>query len=158
MKTRLSVILVLLLLFLNVYISSIRTRAETDTQTDATKLKDYLKATYSKLQVAESKGANVTLAAQKLDEALQLIDQVKGDQNGSDSVLMSQATSIIDDVDSSIPSLTKDGESRILWTDVSLVSTIIFVAIVCLFVYLYLPRIMWKTWGKYRASWRVRPS
>jgi hypothetical protein len=156
MRSRLFVFLLIIVLFSNTFFLSFRTEAQTDDPTEALKLKDYVKATYFRLQDAERMGANVTLPAQKLDTALQLIDQVEG--NSSDSSLLSQASSIIDNVNSSIPSLIKDGESRTLLTNVWLVSTIAFIAVACAFVYLYLPRMLWSTWAKYRANWRVRPS
>ena len=149
--------IILLVLLSNVCITSIRTEAQTETLSDTLKLKDYLKTTYMKLQDAEKKGANVTLAAQKLDRALQILDQVKGNQSSSDNVLLSQAASIIDDTDKSIPYLIAEGENRALWINIGTVLTMIFVIIVCLLVYLYLPRLIWSTWAKYRANWKVKP-
>ncbi|MGD0329238.1 MAG: hypothetical protein ABSB40_02185 [Nitrososphaeria archaeon] len=156
MRSRLFVFLLIIVLFSNTFFSSFRTEAQTDDSTEALKLKDYVKSTFFRLQDAERMGANVTLPAQELDMALQLIDQAEG--NSSDSSLLSQASSIIENVNSSIPSLIKEGESRTLSTNVSLVSTIAFIAVTCAFVYLYLPRILWSSWAKYRANWRVRPS
>ena len=156
MRTQLILIIVFLILFSNVCILSIKTEAQTDLLTDTTAVRDSLRTTFLKLQDAEKRGANITSAAQKLDRALQLIDQVKNNQNDSDGTLLSQATSLIDEVDSSIPSLTKDGENRMLWNNVALVSTIAFLVILCLFVYLYLPNLMWSLWTRSRSDWKVK--
>lgn len=156
MRNRLFAFLLIVVLFSNTFFLSFGTEAQTDDSTEALELKDYVKTTYFRLQDAERMGANVTLPTQELNRALQLIDQAEG--NSSDSSLLSQASSIIDNVNSRIPSMISEGESRNLSTNVWLAAAIAFIAIACLFVYLYLPRILWSAWAKYRADWSVRSS
>lgn len=103
------------------------------------------------LQSAESRGANVSSQLQSLNQALALI------QEGDPSSL-EQAGSIISAVNATIPQLAAEGEQRQLLSSAGLYSFLISLGVVGVLSYLYLPRLIWRSWAKAKRDWEVAAS
>lgn len=109
---------------------------------------------YSKLVDAEKKGADVRETALKLNRALQLIREAENDPEKKD-ILLSEARALIEDVNSSIPLLIREGERETFWKNVTIGSTGIITVVASVLTYLFGPRIFWEIWLKIRSRWII---
>jgi len=109
---------------------------------------------YSRLAEAEKKGADVREAALKLQKALELIREAEEDPDKRE-VLLSKASTLIDEVNSSIPELIEEGERRIFWRNVMIGSTASLIIVAAVLVYRFGPKIFWETWLRIRSEWIV---
>lgn len=107
-----------------------------------------LEEVFFALQSAESMGANVTSAAHDLNHALALME------SGSEQDLM-EAASIIQQVNSSIPGLTAEGETARRMSTAGLATTLAVLAVAAALVYLFMPRLVWRIWARGRRDWKV---
>lgn len=148
-------LLMILITLIILMISSVKIAYAQKNALDPNKLRNDIKIEYLKLLDVEEKGANITSAAIKLNSALQLIVESNGKDDSSKDALLSQAASIVAEVNSSIPSLINEGSSRTFWGYISLASTIVFVIVASLITYFYLPKMMWNIWFKLRQGWRI---
>lgn len=109
---------------------------------------------YSRLVEAEKRGADVREAALKLQKALELIKEAEKNP-GEREALLSKASMLIDEVNSSIPSLIEEGERRIFWRNVMIGSTASLIVVAAILVYRFGPKIFWETWLRIRSKWVV---
>jgi len=109
---------------------------------------------YSRLAEAEEKSADVREASLKLQKALELIREAEEDPDKKE-VLLSKASMLIDEVNSSIPSLIEEGERRIFWRNVMIGSTASLIVVAAVLVYRFGPKIFWETWLTIRSGWIV---
>ena len=109
---------------------------------------------YSRLADAEKRGADVREAALKLQKALELIREAE-ENPGEGEALLSRASMLIDEVNSSIPSLIEKGERRILWKNAMIGSTASLIVVAAVLVYRFGPKIFWETWLRIRSEWIV---
>lgn len=142
-KIKLIVSLILIMLFVTAH------AAEED------RLISYAREVYLKLADAEEKGADTYEAALKLNKALELI-RTAGEEPENRDILLSQASNLISEVDSEIPTLIAGGQNKILWTNVSMALGAASIGIMAGFVYFYGPRIFWGTWLRLRKNWKVK--
>lgn len=103
---------------------------------------------FTLLEAAEARGANVTAAAFSLNQAMVLI------ASGGQSEL-GQAASIIQQVNSSIPSLVAEGESARYWGTAGLAATLTVLGIAGVLVFLFMPRLVWRLWARSKKGWKV---
>ena len=109
---------------------------------------------YSKLVKAEERGADVRDAALKLQRALELVREAEEDPENREA-LLSEARSLVEQVESSIPTLIEEGERRIFWRNVTIASIIASIAILSLLAYYYGPRAFWSLWLRIRSRWVI---
>ena len=109
---------------------------------------------YSRLADAEKRGADVREAALKLQKALELIREAE-ENPGEREALLSRASMLIDEVNSSIPSLIEKGERRILWRNAMIGSTASLIVVAAVLVYRFGPKIFWEIWLRIRSEWVV---
>lgn len=107
-----------------------------------------IREAFLQLSEAESKGANVTLAAMDLNRALALA----GSGDGSS---LAEAAAIVDAVKSSIPSLAAEGEAARSWGTASIALTLVALGAAGALVYLYTPRLIWRIWVRAKKGWKV---
>ena len=100
------------------------------------------------LRQAESMGANVTSAARALNQALSLLE------GGS----VDEARAVLSGVNATIPQLVADGGQRRLVGQLALYSFLASLAVAGALSYLYLPRLIWKSWARARRDWEVSSS
>ncbi len=100
------------------------------------------------LTSAEARGANVTAAAISLNHALELV-------NAGGAADLTQAASIIHQVNSSIPSLVAEGEAALYWGTTGLATTLVVLGIAGVLVYFFMPRLVWRLWMRTKKDWRV---
>ena len=113
-----------------------------------------IREVYSKLANAEEKGADVSEVAHKLEKALELVRAAQ--ENPEDrEVLLAEAMKIVDEVNSSIPLLIKEGEQRIFWRNVTIAFSASLVVALAALTYYYGPRLFWESWLKLRSHWIV---
>lgn len=118
------------------------------TDPDQQVARDALMQAFLALQQAESRGANVTSAARALNQALLLL------QEGS----VDEARSIISDVNATIPQLVAEGDQSRVAGQVALYSFLASLAAVGVLSYLYLPRLIWRSWARAKGDWEVSAS
>lgn len=117
--------------------------------------KDRARQLYVQLLNAEREGADVTEAAFKLNQALQLIEQAEAGI-GEETALLQEAEALMDEVEASIPSLIEAGRAA---TQLKIATwTIAAISVVALSaaIYLYGPRLLWTLWLKSRGKWKVK--
>ena len=120
-------------------------------------LRERIKEVYTKLVVAEQRGANVTYAAIRLDEALEMVDEANGLSDPAQRlILLSKAEGIVDEVDAFVPELSNKGESETVNSQILAVITSLALIVVGILVYFYGPRMLWGLWLRARADWKVR--
>jgi predicted PurR-regulated permease PerM len=102
---------------------------------------------YLKLAKISESGVNVNPQIQKLNEALQLL------QNCSNP---NEAEQLIQQVNSSIPQL--ENEASTLWLEHQIVKYSIITALIVLgfLTYYFGPRFLWRAWIKMRSRWVVK--
>ncbi len=113
-----------------------------------------IREVYSKLVEAEKKGADVREAALKLERALELVRAAEENPDKRD-VLLSEARRLVDEVNSSIPSLIEKGEREAFLRNVVIASAISLVTVSAGITYYYGPRVFWGIWLKLRSRWIV---
>ncbi len=118
---------------------------------DQESLKARIVEVFLALQSAESNGANISAPLRMLNQALALI------QDG-DPASLEQAGSIISEVNASIPQLAAEGEQMRLASSAWLYSSLVMLAVVGVLSYLYLPRLIWRSWVKAKRKWEVAAS
>ncbi len=103
---------------------------------------------FTLLEAAEAKGANVTGAALSLNHALELI-------SAGGAPELSQAASIVQQVNSSIPGLVAEGDSARYWGTAGLAATLAVLGIAGVLVFLFMPKLVWRLWVRSKKGWRV---
>ncbi len=120
-------------------------------------LRSKIKNVYVLLVKAEKEGGNVTAAASKLNEALQLIDKAEKTRNESEkSKLLGKADSLIKEVELSIPEIIEKGQRErkmYLITTFSSLALLLFIGFI---FYFYGPKFFWSLWLKSRRKWKIR--
>jgi len=111
---------------------------------------------YSDLVNAESAGADVSVAATKLDEAGRLIASAESANEPEKSNLLAMASVLIGEVEAMIPKLMEAGRSATLYRSVTTIASVAISASSAIFLYIYGPRIIWRLWLRSRRGWRVR--
>ena len=109
---------------------------------------------YSRLAEAERRGADVHDAALKLKKALELVSAAE--ENPEDrEALLSKARELVQEVNSSIPLLIEEGERRIFWRNVMIVTAVSLVIAFSGLTYYYGPRVFWNAWLRIRSRWVI---
>jgi hypothetical protein len=115
--------------------------------------------TYLKLLSAGQEGANVTILVNETDEALSLIssaEALEGVNASQAASLYQQAATLIQQVNSQIPSETNSGreaaQAELIWLAAFLAS----LAVVGGLVYFCGSRIFWTLWIRLHRGWTVR--
>ncbi|RWX73437.1 MAG: hypothetical protein Metus_1411 [Candidatus Methanosuratincola subterraneus] len=103
------------------------------------------------LQSAESRGADISAPLQSLNHALALIQDGKPES-------LDQARLIISEVNATVPRLLAEGDQSRLISSVGLYSFLASLAAVGALSYLYLPRLIWRSWVKAKRRWEVAAS
>jgi len=120
-------------------------------------LKQKIGTTYIKLVDAEQKGANVTEAANRLNEALRMVNQANESRNQTQrSILLSRAEQMINQVDASIPDLITKGQDEANNRLTLSAGTSLVLIIGGLLAYFYGPSIFWELWLRARGDWKVK--
>lgn len=123
------------------------TRADPDVYA----MQQELERTFLAVQSAESRGANVSGLVPELNRAVSLI-------SAGDPGSLAEARSVLEEVNSSLPALVAEGESKLLTSRILLFSTIGTFAAFGVLSYLYLPRLLWRTWLRLKGDWEVSAS
>ena len=114
-----------------------------------------LREVYSKLAEAEAAGADIRNASQQLNKALTLLKSI--DENLEDrEMLLQEAITIINDVDSMIPTLIEEGQKNTFMKNVYMVLTVSSIVSSIVLAYLLTPRAFWSLWLKARKQWIIR--
>lgn len=111
---------------------------------------------YSDLVNAESAGADISVAATKLDEARRLIASAESANEPEKSSLLAMASVLIGEVEAMIPELMEAGRAATLYRSVTTIASVAISASSAIFLYIYGPRILWRLWLRSRKGWRVR--
>ena len=111
---------------------------------------------YAELAEAEANGADVTVAASKLNEALRLISQAEEAKDPERILLLSKASILIDEAEKMIPELIEAGRTAALYRNFLTGISVAFLAISAFILYFYGPKALWRLWLKSRREWRVR--
>lgn len=118
---------------------------------DPDAVRESLVEVFLALQSAESRGADVSAQLQSLDQALALIQE-------GDPASLEQAGSIISAVNATIPQLVAEGGQRQLVSSAGLYAFLASLGAVGVLSYLYLPRLIWRSWVKAKRDWEVAAS
>ncbi len=122
-------------------------------------LRSRVRDVYVLLVRAEAEGGNVSAAALKLNEALQLIGEAEKVEDESErSRILGKADSLIREVEASVPGLVEEGHRGKLLYLVTMVSVLVFLLVFGFVFYFYGPRFLWGLWLRSRGKWRVRKS
>ncbi|MEM0118143.1 MAG: hypothetical protein QXV32_06825 [Conexivisphaerales archaeon] len=112
--------------------------------------------TFVKLSTAEHQGANVTLLANELTQAIQLVQEGQEINQTSPSLAISyyqQAEQIVQSVNGQIDQAIKTGQAEAQAEITNLSIYLGILAALGLFVYFYSGKIFWRLWLRYHSSW-----
>lgn len=114
---------------------------------------------FSQVSLAESKGANITLQVQELNQALQLVSQGEAIQQSNvalASQYYSQAESIAAQVEQQIPQSITQGQAAATLSLEELSAFLGVLALAGVLVYLFTGRVLWRLWLRQHRDWTVR--
>jgi hypothetical protein len=119
-------------------------------------LRQRVRQVYAELVKAEEEGADVAEAVYKLNEALQLIREAEETTNQTLKVeLLSKAEALIDEVEASIPKLIEEGRIATRNRLIINAATAVSLVVAAILIYIYGPKLIWKTWIRLRKDWIV---
>jgi hypothetical protein len=149
-KAKQSLLIVLLLIF-SIFIHADLASAQSQVLTD-------IQNSFLKLRYAEQQGANVTLQANLLTKALQLVEQ--GDMiNKTSPALASsyyqQAEQIVQSVNAQINQAITEGRAHQQAEIINLSLYLGLLAALSILTYFYSDKIFWRLWLRYHARWSV---
>jgi hypothetical protein len=113
---------------------------------------------FAKVQDAERAGANVSNLDASLNQAVHLIgmgNAVQQTNSTEAQELFSQAETIANQVAASAQAEIPGGNASTSQAEEALYSSLGGIAITCVLVYLYLPRIFWGIWLRMNSRHRV---
>ena len=141
---RLLVVKFIALLFLFLILTAFST---TTFANESNNLLAQIRYLYLKLEKISEAGVNVNPQIQKLNEALQLLE------NGSNP---NEVEKLIQQVNSSIPQLESEASTLYLEQQVVKYSTVTALIVLGFLAYYFGPRLLWKAWIRMRRRWVVR--
>ncbi len=157
MNKRFSVISskILALIILTLTLTAISTISEVRCEVDEVQAIRLLREVYSKLVEAEGSGADILNASLQLDKALKLIKQAEEDPRNSDR-LISEAITLISNVDSMIPTLIEEGGRKTFFKNLYVFSAVSATLSSIILSYILSPRIFWSLWLRAKSRWLVK--
>ncbi len=114
---------------------------------------------FAQVSLAESKGANITLQVQELNQALQLVSQGEAIQQSNvtlASQYYSQAESIAAQVQQQIPQSIAQGQAAATLSLQELSAFLGVLALAGVLVYLFTGRVLWRLWLRQHRDWTVK--
>jgi len=121
-------------------------------QPSTTHLREKLLKAFLLTQEASKCGGNVTGLVLKLNKALEII---RAHERGLE-VNVSEAERLIDEVLEEAPLVKEEGIRQSQFRFYVKVATVAGLIFLLVFVYVYLPRLFWRYWLKFKRNWVVR--
>jgi hypothetical protein len=151
MKKAKQSLLLVLLLTLSIFIHADLASAQSQVLTD-------IQNSFLKLRYAEQQGANVTLQANLLTKALQLVQQGDMVNKTSPSLASSyyhQAEQIVQSVNSQINQTIIEGRAHQQAEIINLSLYLGLLSTLSILTYFYSDKVFWRLWLHYHAKWSV---
>jgi hypothetical protein len=113
---------------------------------------------FARVQAAESAGANVSGLDASLNQAVQLLGMGNAIQQSNPAqaqLLFSKANIIASQVAASAQAEISAGEASTIQGEETLYETLGVIAVVCVLVYLALPKVFWRVWLRMNSNYRI---